>query len=401
MMTRLRTALAAALIATPSHAQTLEETIARFYADSAAWRVTDDFREIARERRTDADAWAWAAETERLTDEDPERATDHALWALEIEPCHAMAHATLGAIHLRGTAPGAADSAWAHAARAVECDPEDGNAWLVYWDAAALRGDGAAEAAAQRRLGEMAFFSAPVLEFARWTLNAAPRDAVVLTSGDEEYYPLRVAQTAGGIRTDVLIVRTTHLAVPVYVRRIAKAADYPVPPEVEGTDEGVPIHRDGPSPLQLAAVKAWVDAHLAGGSRPLALTAITDLAFAGNFSWGLLRRAGPVITIHPTGRLSDPLFAAEAYEAAWRDLDLRRLDGPLTSEGDRSAVRRNTLRPSEIVLLLYAAYAGYQGGHDQPELARQALGWAQQVMDTGAPRPEFSEFLDEAKRDVP
>lgn len=400
MMPRLLSPLAAALLlAAPASAQTLKETIARFYADTADWGVHDDMDALVEREPENLEVLAWSAEFDlRLS---PERAATTAYRVLDRAPCNAMAHNVVAVAHLRSEDASRVDSAWTHAARAVECGPEDGNAWLTYWDAATLLGDGAAEDRAQRQLFETGFFPPPVLEFARWTLNAAPRDAVLLTSGDAEFHPLQVVQTALNVRPDVIIVRTTHLNVPAYARRMSEAAMYPIAPEAEGTDEGAPVHRDGPSALQQAVVKAWVDAHLAGGHKPLALTAITNLELAGNFSWGLLRRAGPVVTIHPSVRLSDPLYAPEAYEAAWRDLDLRRLDGPPTSEGDRSPVRRNDLHPSEIVLLLYAAYADFQGGHDQPEIARQALGWAQQVMDTGRPRADFQEFLDQARRAIP
>lgn len=400
MMRRLFVPLAGALLlAAPASAQTLEATIARFYADTADWAVHDDMDVLEEREPENLEVLAWAAEFDlRLS---PERAALTAYLVLDRAPCNAMAHNVIAVAHLRSEEASRVDSAWTHAARAAECGPEDGNAWLTYWDAATMRGDADGERRAQQRLGEIRFFSPPVLEFARWTLNAAPRDAVLLTSGDDEFYPLQVVQTALNVRTDVIIVRTTHLNVPAYARRLSETAMYPVPPEAVGTDEGTPVHRDGPSALQQAVVRAWVDAHLAGGHKPLALTALTNLEFAGNHSWGLLRRAGPVVTVHPRGRLSDPLYAPEAYEAAWRDLDLRRLDGPLTTEGDRSPVRRTTLHPAEIIVLLYAAYADYQGGHDQRQIARQALGWAEQVMATGRPRADFREFLDQARRAIP
>jgi tetratricopeptide (TPR) repeat protein len=399
-MTRLFALTAAlALCAAPASAQTMDEAIADFYSDTVP--AAGMFLEIAYAQSGNADAWAWVAESYRVGGRGEEGAR-YARDALALSPCHAMAHTTLAAIHLRAAEPDA-DSAWAHAARAVECDAADGNAWLAYWDAATLRGDEAAERQAQRRLGELAFFSEPVLELARWTLAAAPPSAVLIAGGDDDYFPLQVAQTAHGVRPDVAIVRMSHLAVPAYVRRVAAATGYPVPPDADDAAGHPPVYRDGPSPLQRAVGSAWVQARLEGGNpRPLALWALADPAFMrGGGTYALLRRDGPVVTVQPFGRLGDPTHDAAAYARAWEDLDVARLNGPLTSAGDRSSIRRNTFHPAELVALLMAGLADYEGHNGRAESARQALGWAERLKETGRVRNDVWEFLDEVRRNVP
>ncbi|HEY0020448.1 MAG TPA: hypothetical protein VGC13_29390 [Longimicrobium sp.] len=398
MKTVITVLLACAVSAPAARAQTLDDAIARFHRDATDQRVLDDFQAVVDAHPDDPDTRAWYAEA--LLHHDALRtAAREAHRVLEAAPCHGMANAVLARVHLASAEPDAADSAGAYAERATTCAPDDGNAWLAAWDAAALRNDEAAELRAQRRLGELGFFGPPVLELARWTLRAAP-PAAVLFAGDWNYHPLQVAQTAEGVRPDVTIVRLSHLSIPAYVRRMAARTGYPVPPEAEGVDGGAPVHQDdGPAPLQSAVGALWAQARVEGGNpRPLALAATADQRFID--SGVLLRREGPVITVNPSGRLSDPLFLPAAFTAAWEDLDLRRMAGPLTSAGDRSPARRTDLHPLEAVVAILAVYAEYQGRRGETDSARQALGWAQQVMDTRGPRPEIQELLDQARRSI-
>lgn len=401
---RHRLALLAVLpLAAPVHAQTLDELMPRIHADTTGYRAYDALSELIDAQPDNVDARAWKAEVLLRMPDGAEDAAEGAREVLAVAPCHAMAHNTLAAAHLRMAGPGALDSAWTHAAAAVECDGADGNAWLTYADAALRRGDVAAEAHALRRLGELAFFPEPAMELARWTLAAAPRNAVLFAAGDDDYAVLRVAQAARGARTDVTVVRLTHLGMPAYMRRMAAATGYPVPAAAEGTDEGSPVYRDGPSALQAAVGEAWARARLEGGNpRPLALTLFVDQAFIRDGSaLSLLRRDGPVVTVNPFRRLSDPLQDTAAFTAAWANLQVGRLAGPLVSEGDRGAVRRNTLHPSEIVLVVLAYHAEYRAEHDDPEGARQVMAWVQQVIDGGGPGPDARALVEEVRSRIP
>jgi tetratricopeptide (TPR) repeat protein len=402
-MRRCLALLAALPLAAPVHAQTLDELMPRIHADTTGYRAYDALSELLEAQPDNVDARAWKAEVLLRMEDGADDAAKEARAVLQAAPCHAMAHNALAAAHLRMPEPGALDSAWTHAAAAVECDPADGNAWLTYADAALRRGDDAAEARALRRLGELAFFPEPALELARWMLAAAPRDAVLFAGMDDDWAALRVAQLARGVRTDVTVVRLTHLGMPAYARRMAAATGYPVPPAAEATHEGAPVYRDGPSALQLALGQAWARARLEDGNpRPLALTPFADQAFIRDGpALSLQRRDGPVVTVNPFGRLGDPLQDTAAFTAAWARLDVAKLDGPLVSEGDRSAVRRNGLHPSEVVVLLLAVHAEYRAEHEDPQGARQALGWAQQVVDTGRPRPDAGAFVDEIRGRIP
>lgn len=402
-MTRRLALLAAVLLAAPVHAQTLDELMPRIHADTMGYRAYEALSELLDAQPDDVDARAWKAEVLLRMRDGADDAAKEARALLAAAPCHAMAHNTLAAAHLRMAEPGALDSAWTHAAAAVECDAADGNAWLTYAEAALRRGDDDAEALALRRLGELAFFPEPAMELARWMLAAAPRDAVLFAAGDDDYAVMRVAQAARGVRTDVTVVRLTHLGMPAYVRRMAAAAGYPVPAEAEGMDEGSPVYRDGPSALQLAVGDAWVRARLEGGNpRPLALSLFADQAFIRDGSaLSLLRRDGPLVTVNPFGRLSDPLQDTAAFTAAWANLRVDRLNGPLVSEGDRSPVRRNTLHPSEIVVVVLAYHAEYRAEHDDPEGARQAMGWVQQVLDGGGPGPDARALVEEVRSRIP
>lgn len=74
-------------------------------------------------------------------------------------------------------------------------------------------------AAAQvRALYDENYFPAPLLEFARNLLSGLPPNAILLTNGDNDTYPLTALQAALNFRTDVAVLNTSLLNTPWYLR---------------------------------------------------------------------------------------------------------------------------------------------------------------------------------------
>lgn len=314
--------------------------------------------------------------------------------AVELQPCHGRAHDLMAT--LDGQQPWEAESralAWAHARQAVECDPDNGNAWLTYWMSGVMRRDAQAQATAQRRIAEIGFIPEPVMEQARWMLRSAPRDAVLFTGGDWDYFPILVAQSQEGLRPDVTVAAIGMLETPWYVRELAGRAGWPVPAEAQG-DDWIPALEDT-DPRMLAAIAGamWADASVRGG-RPMVFagTALTDVA--GEDVW--VRWHGPYYTLIPLEQApGDPVMRIqeEDFAASMRELDLSRLTGPVVHPTDRSPIRRTASHPASTVLLavLYYGNQSYEAG--RMDDARQALAWGDALVATGHAGEDYPPYL--------
>lgn len=400
MRTLLAALLAAAALAAcapPSRPPTLEEAV-RLYLRDRGEEAGPLHEVAARAAPGDPEPRVWLAEasTRHGSYDDALRLARE---VLATHPCHGMAHHVAStALRVSLERPGAADSMWMHARRAVECAPNDGNAWLTYAWAALFRGDEMAEREAYPRLAALGFFPEPVMEMARWTLRHAPPGAMLVGGGEWDYFPMRVAQVAEGRRPDVVLANLMMMDWPGYVRPLAARAGYPVPPEA-ATLGDYEILRGEEGPKLAATLGAlWADSWLEGrATRPLALTfTIVDMR------WGVAdsvapRWDGPVLTLHrlPPGQYGRG-FEAEptATAAAFRDLDLARFDGPQAHPTDRSPFRQTSMmHPAERVALLAVFFAADRQHAGDGRTAREALGWAETLVASGRVRPEHAESV--------
>ena len=398
-------AAAALCAASPAPAQPLDEALDRalevFFRNEIE-AAAPLIEALAVANPYDPDVVVWLADV-HLRLNSPDEAMVMARWALSLQPCHSAAHNLIASAYTRWlwAEPGGLDSLWTHARAATECAPDDGNAWLGYWMAGSMRRDTAAERQAQRRLAAIGFIPEPVMERARWILRSAPPGAVLVASGDWDYFPMGVAQTVEGLRPDVELVQQVLLEFPWYVRWIAARTGLPLPLQVArlGDDEWMPP-QDGAEPLPRAAVAGWAQAALAGGARPLVIAATADAEWVKPVVWP--RLDGGVYTLHPLPEdtTQAPAPEMDRIAASLRHLDVARLAGPLVHPTDRSPVRRTESHPANLMVW----FAGYLaiGRHNQGdgEGAREALAWGDRVLATGAVREDHATWFAEVRGQI-
>ena len=203
----------------------------------------------------------------------------------------------------------------------------DGNALVQAWRAAAVAGDGPAQADALQRLEALSFWTPPTVALARWALESVPPCAVLLAQGDGDAVPLAILQTVDGLRPDVTVVDVGLLGDARYARTLAAGDSLPVPDPLAEDDAGASTRRDG-------LVAEWAAEALAGG-RPLAAALTLDPQTLG--------QTGPVVMagafVRP-GTGDEPQIDLAASEAAAGRVRGADFVGPRTSPTDTDPARR-------------------------------------------------------------
>ncbi|WP_420455164.1 hypothetical protein [Rubrivirga sp.] len=217
---------------------------------------------------------------------------------------------------------------------------DDGDAWVSAWADATRRGDAAQAARALDALARVGFWTPPAMAFARWTLANAPPDAVLLSDGDADTIPLRIAQHVEGLRPDVSVVHVPLLDVPDVARRVARSEGLPLPNTVEtfvprGDARGSTDTAEGRTyTLRDAVLDRWLVASMDGAlGRPLVATLTLDPRVLGTKTDVVDRGAH----LAPA---SAPSFDAQAAQAAFAGLDGGAFLGPLVHPSDRDPARR-------------------------------------------------------------
>lgn len=397
----LSAVLGVLLCAAPAAAQPLEAAIDHYLAGrfSESIQILDS---LLQAEPDNADARVWLAENHLRTD-NPEGAMANARAVLQLEPCNAAAHNVVASVYsLELWEAEGRDSTWAHARRAVECEPEDGNSWLTYWVSGMMRQDSAAQALAQRRIGELRFVPEPLMELGRWILRSAPPNAVLFANGDWDFFPMMIAQSREGLRPDVTVALVGMLEVPWYVRRLVQRTGWPLPAELAVVvgDDWAPADEYA-GQLGPIAGQLWAQAALDGG-QPLTipLTAVPD--FVGDVAW--IRWDGPVFTLLPwdqAPRDTTLSIHAEAFAASMRHLEIARLHGPVFHPTDRSPIRRATTHPASTILLGVAYYAAQSVAAGRMDDARQALAWADALVATGGTTEQDRANVEEFRASLP
>jgi len=115
--------------------------------------------------------------------------------------------------------------------RAVAADSTNGNVWEVLWVQALVHGDTALESRVLRSLHTGAFYTPAARAYARWLLSSLPPNAILLTNGDMDTYPLRVAQKMESFRDDVTVVNVSLLNLKSYYTSLVEY--HRLPPAVK------------------------------------------------------------------------------------------------------------------------------------------------------------------------
>ena len=339
----------------PAVADGLAVAIAAFLRNEVPQSIPM-FREAVDDDESNPDAHAWLAEALRRTEEHSE-AESHARQALALDPCHAFAHTVVATLYNRQYADldaSSADSVWNHLLKAVECDPDDGNAWLSLLFEATHRGETHWEGSAARALIGTGFLTDATLAYQRAVLRALPPQALLLTGGDLDTYPALSLQITEGLRPDIAVVNVSMLNLPWYAKVVRDRHGVTLQLDDAALEAFEPIAVDSTPPLTLAdtIVRSWRNSAASGGlGRPLAIGITTGdttrfpgagRMAAGGF-YNLVHPADGVAVVHPT-------FVGAALDSLGTD----DLQGPPVSASDRSPIRVALSAPP-------IALAGYSG----------------------------------------
>jgi hypothetical protein len=338
---------------------------------------------------------AWLAETLRRL-EQGERAVTVARRALKLSPCHAFAHAVIGTAYNPqfGIGLDNYDSVWVHLKRAVECDPDDGNAWLNIWGESLRRGDQRIEQQALGRLIDSKFLSRTALSYNRWILRDLPPNALLLSNGDLDTYPALALQLKEGVRRDVVVANAGMLNLWWYVLLLHARFGLPLPPDSAALATRPMCGTGGADTVclgqlvQLEWRRQAADGRL---RRPLAVM-WADMVPPGP---GVLVQTGAVVMVHGTARST--LDTA----ATWRSLrgvDGRDFADPGVTAADRSAVRLAS--DAQRGMPLHVAWIAVLYGEalvDAERLfeAQQVLEWVRRfARDAALDTPQTQTLID-------
>ncbi len=291
----------------------------------------------------EAEALAYLAETYRRLGR-REEALRTAFDALALEPCHSFAHTVIAeTCRKRPEAKrSTSDTTWVHLLEAVRCDSSDGNAWLSIWNDAIFHNKWIAMETAILMMEQTGFFTPAALEFGRWMLRTVPPDAILITNGDMDTYPLLVCQAAEGFRKDVTIVERGLLGTTDFLRYLKERHNLPVPFSESKIEVLLGSREMEENYLYLSDLvfEAWIEMKKGGKlDRPIALAITLDRAVIAR-ERDHLRNAGPFY-LWQSDRVDQKNDRVELQKSI-AAIEPTAFSGPWVSAQDRSPVRRVT-----------------------------------------------------------
>ena len=328
-------------VCTGQPSMSLDDALALYYENKLE-QALPLLQEVVSQHKNDAEAHAWLAETHRRLGNKVE-AVETAGQAIALEPCHSFAHTVMAAACHPvpvGSNLWDSDTTWIHILRAIECDSTDGNAWVLLCNDTAVRGKHGLMRKAAGKLIDTGFLTDAVLAFGRWLLRTLPENAILITNGDMDTYPVMALQEAEGLRPDVAVVEKHWLGLKPYLSYLRDQYRVPLPLTDDRIDS---LYAAMPFPENMLFVSGlvfngWLEMKAANSLvRPIALActvsedfyeAVGDqFRYTGPF---LLWQQGPVDEIPDTSGL----------RASLRGIRPEDFVGPWVSEQDRSPIRR-------------------------------------------------------------
>ncbi|MFP4164021.1 MAG: tetratricopeptide repeat protein [Chitinispirillaceae bacterium] len=164
------------------------------------------------------------------------------------------------------------DSSYSYIKKAVECNDNDGNAWMSVWNHAQRVGNDSLERLSLEKLYTIGFFNENILERNRWMLKSVPESSIVITNGDFDTYPALSLQIVESLRTDVVILNHPMLTMEWYAEMAHERAGIPFTLEYEPTPKGsIEFYEDG-KPVALGCdslIFHWLETNDQHTNRPL------------------------------------------------------------------------------------------------------------------------------------
>ncbi len=299
------------------------------------------FEKITKALPGNPDGWAWYADVARRMSKMDE-ADAAAKKALSIDPDHAFANTVLGNLYFpqySGWEKADNDTAWKYLTKAVKSDPNECNAWITVWIEALRRGDSEMEAKALEAFYNNKFFAPAAIEMIRWLLKNLPQNAILITNGDVDTYPVAMLQKMESLRKDIALVNINLLNTGWYPALVSKRYQLPLPVTQAGIDS-LMTYYDNPAnmePLSSWVLSHWVELGEKLG-RPIAFSTTCDLSAVSSSIPSFILKGAYYL---PTTDKNAVQYDYESMKASLEGIDGKLFAGKLATELDKSPVRRS------------------------------------------------------------
>lgn len=297
-----------------------------------------------------------------------------------------------------------ADSSRIYNERALACDSMYSDALLSLWVIARRTGDTAAQASSLRRLDAQRFWSRSVMSRARWTLEAAPPRAILITSGDANTYPLFILQRVKGMRPDVVLLDISLINVPedpinAWTPALAQetgidTADLRAMADSSRADDADSLDRDPEAPPVVwigdRILRRLVQGQSGKAPRPVVVVVDQVVAMESMFP-GRTQIRGPLLAVGTTEMES---LQPDSVWTHLEGLDPQAFSGPATSDLDESPIRRSSRgHAAQIPLILAFQAASAKLRAEETKGAEKLLDWIEDFNEKSIRDDKFDEYL--------
>ena len=341
------------------HAQgnNLDEAVSLYYKNEMD-NALEVFNTLSETQNSNAKLYAWIAQTNlRLGKLD--RAEKYGKLALQMDQCNSFAHTVIGTAMLQASnykLDSIADSSWIHLMRAVDCDSTNCNAWCEIWSAAWGLNESNMANKAICKLRETGFLTNSTLAFGRWLLSYLPRNAIIITSGDMDTYPMLALQLTENFRRDVIVIEKEWLDIDWTLYNIKN--DYKLPIYLEDEELGE-IYKEKKNKWGTTAdtpvLNKWIENLRAGiFNHPVAFSVTVGAEYLATLKKNI-KYCGPYFLLNTNN--SKDSIDIKTLEKSVNEIEISSFIGPWTSERDLSPVRRQYTK--YLILNISAAVLCY------------------------------------------
>ena len=329
-----------------------------FYYENEMDKALEVFDSLSETQNSSAELYAWIAQTNfRLGKLD--QAEKYGKLALQIDECNSFANTVISSAMLQKSnykLNSTSDSAWIYLMQAVNCDSTNGNAWLNLWSAAwGLNKLNLADKAI-RKLRETGFLTASTIAFGRWLLSYLPENAIIITSGDMDTYPMLALQLTENFRRDVIVVEKEWLDIDWTLRNIKNDYNLPIYFEDKDLDEVLKEKKNNwGTTADTPVLNKWVENLKAGNfTHPIAFSVTVGPEYLAAFEKNI-KYCGPYFLLNANN--SKDSIDIKILGKSVNEIKISAFTGHWTSERDLSPIR--TQYTKYLILNISAAALSY------------------------------------------